>query len=117
MNLEYVDTYYSRSGLTLSEQLYSHAGFHSVGMGHILSDSLSIYPYDKRSKNAFFLNIKETNESWNYRSRARFIVDNSQFSMGKRQAPGSTRNILMSIPTAMGYTNRLEDEIDYLHYK
>ena len=117
MNNDYVDFHYSKSSLTISEQLYTHGGSHSLGMGHILSDTLNIFPFDKRSSDLFYLNIKDVEGINYYKLKTKYIVDNSQFAMGKRQAPGSGRCMLVSLPTAMGLTGKLEGLVENIYFK
>ena len=104
------------SGLSLSEQLYSHNGTYSAGVGHAHANTLNIISPTKNKMSPFLLNIERTRYLEYFKINPRFILDSSPFSMSKRQKPGWGFQMLVSIPSYLGYASNLDIAFKDLPY-
>jgi ABC-type antimicrobial peptide transport system permease subunit len=116
---DYIQVKYEHdSGLSLSEQLYTQDGSHSAGIGTYLAKSINLLINEKLMYDEFFMNFDyELEGSVDYfKMRPKFILDETPtLKMGKRKLT-KHRNILLSIPSAMGYTGNLDVDIDLVKY-
>lgn len=116
---DYLEIKYEHdSGLSLSEQLYTQDGSHSAGIGTYLAKAINLLIDDKLVHDEFFMNFDYEAEGIvdYFKMKPKFILDETPtLKMGKRKLT-KHRNILLSIPSAMGYTGNLDVSMDSIQY-